>query len=124
MYAHATSLDAFRKAGLAHAIPLFGSAVLGLAVERGRLTAAEAYELSRIDEAFQTERWGEDSEAARRTERGRAEAAAIPSCKSTSIRFEPVFRLAVTVGGPPRSEWRARGTLSLLAHSPLPTPSP
>ena len=77
VHAHATSLDAFRKAGLAHAIPLFGSAVLGLAVERGRLTAVEAYEISRIDEAFQTERWGEDSEAAKRTERGRAEAAAL-----------------------------------------------
>jgi chaperone required for assembly of F1-ATPase len=83
VYAHATSLDAFRKAGLAHAIPLFGSAVLGLAVERGHLTAAEAYELSRIDEAFQTERWGEDSEAARRTERGRAEAAALDAWFAT-----------------------------------------
>lgn len=77
VHAHATSLDVFRKAGLAHAIPLFGSAVLGLAVERGRLTAVDAYELSRVDEAFQTERWGEDAEAAKRTERGRAEAAAL-----------------------------------------------
>ncbi len=77
MHEHATSLDLFRKAGLAHAIPLFGSAVLGLAMERGRLTAAEAYELSRIDEAFQAEQWGEDAEAAKRTERGRAEAAAL-----------------------------------------------
>lgn len=75
--AHVASLDAFRKAGIAHAIPLFGSAVLGLAVERGRLSAAEAYELSRIDEAFQVERWGEDAEAVTRTERGRAEAAAL-----------------------------------------------
>ena len=55
----------------------FGSAVLGLAVERGRLTAAEAYELSRIDEAFQIEQWGEDAEAAKRTARGREEAAAL-----------------------------------------------
>lgn len=77
VHAHVTSLDPFRKAGLAHAVPLFGSAVLGLAVERGRLTAVDAYELSRIDEAFQTERWGEDAEAVKRTERGRAEAAAL-----------------------------------------------
>lgn len=77
MKAHAASLDAFRKSGLAHAIPLFGSAVLGLAVERGRLSAVEAYELSRIDEAFQNEQWGEDSEAARRTALGRREAAAL-----------------------------------------------
>ena len=74
---HVASLDIFRKAGIAQAVPLFGSAVLGLAVERGRLTAAEAYELSRIDEAFQQERWGEDAEAVKRTERGRAEAAAL-----------------------------------------------
>lgn len=74
---HVQQLEQFRRAGIAHAIPLFGSAVLGLAVERGRLTAAEAYELSRIDEVFQNEKWGEDSEAARRTASGRAEAAAL-----------------------------------------------
>lgn len=77
MRAHAAALDRFRFAALAHAIPMFGSAVLGLAVERGRLTAAEAYEISRIDEAFQIEHWGEDAEAARRTAQGRAEAAAL-----------------------------------------------
>lgn len=77
IHEHATALDPFRKAGLAHAIPLFGSAVLGLAVERGRVSAAEAYELSRIDEAYQVEQWGEDAEAAKRTERGRMEAAAL-----------------------------------------------
>lgn len=77
MRAHAAGLDRFRLAGLAHAIPLFGSAVLGLAVERGRTGAAEAFELSRIDEAFQNEQWGEDAEAARRTQQGRREAAAL-----------------------------------------------
>ena len=77
VHAHVLSLDAFRKAGLTHAIPLLGSAVLGLAVERGRLTAVEAYELSRLDEAYQAEHWGEDSEATIRTARGRAEAAAL-----------------------------------------------
>jgi chaperone required for assembly of F1-ATPase len=51
--------------------------ILGLAVERKRLTAAAAFELSRIDEAFQAEQWGEDAEAARRTERSRAEARAL-----------------------------------------------
>lgn len=77
MHAHAAALDRFRLAGLASAIPLFGSAVLGLAVERGRLTAVEAYELSRIDEAFQVEQWGEDAEAAARVALGRAQAAAL-----------------------------------------------
>jgi chaperone required for assembly of F1-ATPase len=75
--AHAASLDRFRLAGLAHGVALFGSSVLGLAVERGRLTAADAYELSRIDEAYQATQWGEDAEAARRTEGARAEARAL-----------------------------------------------
>ncbi len=75
--AHAVGLDRFRLAGLTHGVALLGSAILGLAVERGRLSAAEAYELSRIDEAYQASLWGEDAEAARRTEGARAEARAL-----------------------------------------------
>ncbi len=71
---HASTLDDWRLTGLVHAIAFLGSAVLGLAVERRRLTAANAYEISRIDEEFQARQWGEDAEAARRTERHRAEA--------------------------------------------------
>lgn len=74
---HAASLDDFRLTGLVHGIALFGSAILGLAVERRRLTAEEAFELSRVDEAWQASQWGEDDEARRRTERGRAEARAL-----------------------------------------------
>lgn len=77
MKAHALSLDAYRLAGLVHGVALLGSAVLGLAVERGRIGAGDAYELSRIDEQFQIERWGEDDEAIRRTERHRQEARAL-----------------------------------------------
>jgi len=77
MRSHAASLDRFRLAGMAHGVSLFGSAVLGLAVERGRLTAVEAYEFSRIDEAHQAAHWGEDAEAVRRTESARAEARAL-----------------------------------------------
>ena len=36
--------------------------------------AAEAYELSRLDEAFQQSQWGEDAEAAARTAAGRRDA--------------------------------------------------
>jgi chaperone required for assembly of F1-ATPase len=75
--AHALGLDRYRLAGLAHGVALFGSAVLGLAVERGRVSATEAYELSRLDEAFQAEHWGEDAEAVRRTSSARAEARAL-----------------------------------------------
>lgn len=74
---HALAIDAYRLAGLVHGVALLGSAVLGLAVERGRISAAEAFELSRIDEQFQIERWGEDEEAMRRTERHRLEARAL-----------------------------------------------
>ncbi len=74
---HAAALDDWRLTGLIHAVAFLGSAVLGLAVERRRLTAAKAFELSRIDEDFQAAQWGEDAEAARRTERNRMEARAI-----------------------------------------------
>ncbi len=77
MQAYAEGLDRFRLAALAHGVPLFGSAVLGLAVERGRLSGAEAFEISRIDEIYQNEQWGEDAEATRRTELGRREAVAL-----------------------------------------------
>lgn len=66
---HAEALDDFSLAGLAHATALFGSAVLGFALQQGKLGAQAALELSRLDEAFQEERWGVDAEAAERTER-------------------------------------------------------
>ncbi|MCG8441836.1 MAG: ATPase [Caulobacterales bacterium] len=75
--AAAEALDDFRLAGLAHAAGLFGSAVLAFAVERGRITAEEAFAAFRIDEAWQEERWGRDEEAARRTAGLAAEAEAL-----------------------------------------------
>ncbi|MBS0296926.1 MAG: ATPase [Proteobacteria bacterium] len=63
----ALELDDFGLAGLSWASALFGSAVLALAVQRARLGGREAYALSRLDEAFQEERWGVDDEAAART---------------------------------------------------------
>jgi len=70
----ALALDDFALTGLATAVPLFGSAVLGLALQRGALDGDAAFELSRLDEAFQEERWGVDEEAAERTAARRAEA--------------------------------------------------
>jgi chaperone required for assembly of F1-ATPase len=43
----------FGLAGLAFGTSLFGSAVLGLALRRGWLSGEAAYDLSRVDEAFQ-----------------------------------------------------------------------
>jgi chaperone required for assembly of F1-ATPase len=46
---------------------ILGSLVLTLAVLEGRLTAAEAFLRSRVDEAYQAEKWGHDAEADTRT---------------------------------------------------------
>jgi chaperone required for assembly of F1-ATPase len=70
----ALGLDDFTLAGLAFGVSLFGSAVLGLALLRGWLDADQAFDLSRLDEAFQEEQWGVDAEAAERTARLRGEA--------------------------------------------------
>ena len=70
----ALGLDDFALAGLAFGTSLFGSAVLAIALLRGWLSGEDAYDLSRLDEAFQEEKWGIDAEAAERTERLRGEA--------------------------------------------------
>lgn len=70
----ALSLDDFALAGLAFGTPLFGSAVLAIALLRGWTSGDAAFELSRLDEAFQEEKWGIDSEAAERTARLQGEA--------------------------------------------------
>jgi chaperone required for assembly of F1-ATPase len=73
----ALRLDDYALTGLAHGAALFGSALLALALERGRLDGAEAFAASRLDEAFQEEHWGQDAEAAGRTARMQAEAATL-----------------------------------------------
>lgn len=56
--------DAFRLTALHELVALSGSLVLGLAVLDGALAAERAWTLSRIDEDWQAEQWGEDGEAA------------------------------------------------------------
>jgi len=70
----ALSLDDFGLAGLAFGASLFGSAILAIALQRGWLDGLQAFELSRLDEAWQEERWGVDAEAAERAARLRLEA--------------------------------------------------
>jgi len=53
----------FGLAALHDLVGITGSLVLGLAVTRGRLDAAAAWDLSRIDEEWQIAQWGEDAEA-------------------------------------------------------------
>lgn len=55
--------DPFALAGLHGLVSLSGSLVLGLAVSHGALAPEVAWDLGRIDEAWQAEQWGLDPEA-------------------------------------------------------------
>ena len=48
-----------------------------LAVAHGRINAAEAFAAAQLDETYQNETWGEDSEAMERRRRIEAEVAAV-----------------------------------------------
>jgi len=58
----------FGLAGLAFASSLFSSAVIALALRDAHLDAEAAFAASRVDETFQAEAWGVDSEAQARAE--------------------------------------------------------
>lgn len=58
--------DPFTLAGLHVVASITGSLALGLAVAEGEVSGAHAFALSRIDETYQAEKWGEDAEAAKR----------------------------------------------------------
>ena len=57
------SFDAFGLAAVHIITTLTGSALLALALARGRLTVEHAWAAAHVDEAFQIEGWGEDGEA-------------------------------------------------------------
>ena len=57
--------DDLALTGLAAAVKAASSLVIGLALARRRIDAAEAFALSQLDELYQAERWGEDAEAAK-----------------------------------------------------------
>lgn len=58
--------DALALTGLATAVRACGSLVVGLALAERRLSAAEAFAASELEETFQIERWGEDPIAGER----------------------------------------------------------
>ena len=60
--ARVAGLSDFGLAGLHDLVAISGSLVLALAVTEGRLTAAEAFAASRVDNRWQAEQWGEDEE--------------------------------------------------------------
>lgn len=69
------ALDAFRIAALHNAVTLTGSAVTGLAMTLGRVTAEEAFNIAYLDEHWQMELSGEDEEERARLEIRRSELA-------------------------------------------------
>jgi chaperone required for assembly of F1-ATPase len=58
--------DVWRLTAVQAAAPATGSLVLALALAQRRLSGAEAFDLSHLDETYQMERWGDDPEAAQR----------------------------------------------------------
>ncbi len=62
-------LDAWRLAALHAMTTLTGSAVIALAVLKGRLSPEAAWEAAHVDEDWNIRQWGEDAEAMRRRAR-------------------------------------------------------
>ncbi|WP_371396949.1 ATP12 family chaperone protein [Fretibacter rubidus] len=58
---------------LVHLTAVYGSVILALAVMDGALAAGEGFDISRLDQSYQIEHWGEDEEAAEITAATRAE---------------------------------------------------
>ncbi len=66
-------MNPFVLTALHDATALTGSLALALAIEDAHLDAAAAFEKAHLDERYQSEKWGEDSEAAARLEARRIE---------------------------------------------------
>lgn len=65
--------DDYALAALHVLSSITGSLILGLAVLEGELAPTDAFALSRLDEAYQAEKWGADGEAEERAARLAAE---------------------------------------------------
>ncbi len=70
----AGQLGDFALAGLAFGAALFGSSVIAIALQRDQLDGEAAFDLARLDEAFQESQWGVDEESATRAAKLKAEA--------------------------------------------------
>lgn len=60
--------SAFELTALSDLVALSGSLVIGLAVAEGRIDPESGWDISRVDERFQAEQWGQDEEAAEAAE--------------------------------------------------------
>lgn len=72
LLAHAVAaLDPFRLAGLSPLVTIGGSLLAALAVIEGAVTSVEAWDAVTVDDRWQLEQWGADSEAETRLENQR-----------------------------------------------------
>lgn len=71
--AQITQLSAFQLSGMYDLVSLSGSLVAALAVSNHYRTAAEVWDLCRVDEMWQQEQWGFDEEAQKTVSAKRAE---------------------------------------------------
>ena len=62
------AFDVFALAAVHDLVSISGSLVLALAVTRDAVSVADAWQMSRIDEAWQIAQWGDDEEAAEAAE--------------------------------------------------------
>lgn len=76
--------DPFQLTGLHDLVAISGSLVLGLAVAAGHISAELAFDMSRIDETWQIEQWGEDED----------EAILIASKRLDYLRAKEIFDLS------------------------------
>jgi chaperone required for assembly of F1-ATPase len=63
LHAEVAAFDNFALAGVHDLIAISGSLILALAVTRKHLLPVDAWSLSRLDEHWQIEQWGDDEEA-------------------------------------------------------------
>ena len=76
---YADTLSDIHLTLLVHLTAVFGSTILAMAVLKKHLTGSRAFELSRLDNIWQIEQWGEDEEARDNAESLRIEVEAL--CK-------------------------------------------
>lgn len=76
---YASGLDDLDLTLLVHLTAVYGSTILAMAVMEKNLTGSQAFDLSRLDNLYQIEHWGEDEEAAENAANLAAEVSAL--CK-------------------------------------------
>ncbi len=65
--------DAIGLSALSSAVEACGSLIMGLALAEGRIDGNATFDAAQLDETYQMEKWGSDTEAVRRRDRLRAD---------------------------------------------------